>query len=186
MKKGDETSTWSANSDTSVELFNATFFLNVTGSSDPYEAMELVRNISDKQIAGGQLTYNEKKIWMQASTAIAVLVFTPVCHQFTAASPAKPAVCCTVHVVEENYLFAFCTLEEFLPGGKKSLPSTTRQAMRSMMAGTTRTFTTNNTVYINLFEVPCIPITNDGLCTQYVSCFSSSSQLPFGDRLIPH
>lgn len=139
--------------------------------------MELVRSISDKNLAGASLTADEEKIWIQASSAISVLAATPICHLFTASSPAEPAVCCTVHVLAQQHLFAFCTLEKFLPISVSALSSTTRMASKTVMAEAMKLYMSSSTVYINLLDVPCTPAKDDGLCSQYVCCVSPFSLL---------
>lgn len=167
LTKDGKTSSWTANANDSVGLFDADFFMNVTGSSDQYQAMRLVRDISDTLEAGKKLNYSNAQVWQQASTAISILVHNPVCHEFTAASPVEPAVCCVVHVLKDDYLFAFCTLQKFLPtsGYQSAVMGIDRT---KKMKSSNRLLLTPDTVHINLFEVPCAPMKDDGLCSQYV------------------
>lgn len=171
LSADNKTSNWNANSTMSVELFNATFFQDATGSNSPVEAMELVHNISDKKISGAKVNRVEKAIWIHVSSAIAVLVFTrPICDQFNSTSPAKPAVCCTVHVIAEDYLFGFCTLEEFLPMSLASVSNSVTTSTRQLNWGTSRTYSDGNTVYIDLLSAQCQkPRIDNSLCSQYVS-----------------
>lgn len=73
---------------------------------------KLVRSISDNKFGGAELTVDEEKIWIQASSAISILLAPPICHLFTATTPG---VFCMVHVIAQKHPFAFCTLDVLFP-----------------------------------------------------------------------
>lgn len=131
----------------------------------------MFHKISDKQIRGKKLDPTEQAVWNTAADLLVISLRAGLCHTFFAPVEEANAICCELNVVKK---FGFCTLSEFVgavvPGTGRWFTQLTNSAQTATATATTTPAPKKDkdTIYVNLFDIPCKPRVDDFLCSQYV------------------